>query len=293
MLESTRRVDTVVLDKTGTVTTGRMTLRDVVAASGTDEAELLRLAGALEDASEHPIARAVADAARERVGTLPAVEDFANVEGLGVQGIVDGHAVLVGRPRLLAEWSQHLTPELEEALADARSSGATAVAVGWDGAARGVLVVADAVKDTSAEAVSRFRDLGLRPILLTGDNRATAVAVAAEVGIADDDVIAEVLPADKVDVVQRLQGEGRVVAMVGDGVNDAAALAQADLGLAMGTGTDAAIAGERPDPGARRPAGRGRRRPPGAAYPRARSAATSSGPSPTTSRRSPWPPPGC
>ncbi len=242
VLESTRRVDTVVLDKTGTVTTGRMTLRDVVPAPGTEVDDLLRLAGALEDASEHPIARAVADAARERVGTLPAVEDFANLEGLGVQGVVDGHAVLVGRPRLLAEWSQHLDPELGAAFERAQASGGTAVAVGWDGAARGVLVVADTVKDTSAEAVSRFRELGLRPILLTGDNSAAATTVAAAVGIAEGDVIAEVLPADKVDVVKRLQAEGRVVAMVGDGVNDAAALAQADLGLAMGTGTDAAIA---------------------------------------------------
>jgi len=240
VLEQTRAVDTIVLDKTGTVTTGRMSLLDVVAADGEDRDEVLRLAGALEDASEHPIARAVADAARA-TGPLPAVEDFANVEGLGVQGVVDGHAVLVGRPRLLAEWSQHLTPDLEQALAAARSTGGTAVAVGWDGQARGVLVVADRVKETSAEAVARLRGLGLRPILLTGDHDAAARAVAAEVEIASDDVVADVLPADKVDVVKRLQAEGRVVAMVGDGVNDAAALAQADLGLAMGTGADVAI----------------------------------------------------
>ncbi|WP_344305711.1 heavy metal translocating P-type ATPase [Nocardioides bigeumensis] len=242
VLESTRRVDTVVLDKTGTVTTGRMSLRDVVVAEGVDERELLRLAGALEDFSEHPIARAVADAARSAdPGGLPSVEDFANVEGLGVQGVVDGHAVLVGRPRLLADWSQHLSPALQKAFDEAQADGGTAVAVGWDGADRGVLVVADTVKETSAEAIARFRELGLRPVLLTGDNRATALSVAEQVGIAEDDVVAEVLPADKVDVVKRLQAEGRVVAMVGDGVNDAAALAQADLGLAMGTGTDAAI----------------------------------------------------
>ncbi len=249
VLESTRLVDTVVLDKTGTVTTGEMRLRDVVAGDGEDADEVLRLAGALEDASEHPIARAVADAARERFGALPAVDGFANVEGLGVQGVVldgsgdDGssRAVLVGRPRLLAEWSQHLTPELEKALAEAQATGGTAVAVGWDGRARGIVVVADAVKPTSAEAIVRLRDLGLRPVLLTGDHEAVAHTVAAEVGIPEDAVIADVLPADKVDVVRRLQGEGRVVAMVGDGVNDAAALAQADLGLAMGTGTDVAI----------------------------------------------------
>jgi Cu+-exporting ATPase len=217
-----------------------MGLRDVVAAEGESEDEVLRLAGALEDASEHPIARAVADAARA-AGPLPAAEDFANVAGLGVQGVVDGHAVLVGRPRLLAEWSQHLPPELERALAAAQAGGGTAIAVGWDGSARGIVVVADEVKPTSAEAVARFRDLGLTPVLLTGDNEATARAVAAEVGIDADRVVAEVLPADKVDVVKRLQEEGRVVAMVGDGVNDAAALAQSDLGLAMGTGTDVAI----------------------------------------------------
>ena len=244
VLESTRRVDTIVLDKTGTVTTGRMALREVIAADGESADEVLRLAGALEDASEHPIARAVADAARA-AGPLPQVEDFANVEGLGVQGVIaDGdtsHAVLVGRPRLLEEWSQHLTPALERALLDAQARGGTAIAVGWDGKARGVVVVADEVKPTSAEAITRFRELGLTPVLLTGDNEATARTVAAEVGIDADRVIADVLPADKVDVVKRLQDEGKVVAMVGDGVNDAAALAQADLGLAMGTGTDVAI----------------------------------------------------
>ena len=235
VLESTRKADTIVLDKTGTVTEGRMTLTGVHVAEGEDEAEVLRLAGALEHASEHPIARAVAEAAKSDA----TVEDFANVEGLGVQGVVDGHAVLVGRPRLLEEWSQHLTPELQRALEQAQDAGRTAVAVGWDGRARAVLVVSDVVKPTSAEAVKELRRLGLTPILLTGDNERVARAVAAEVGI--DEVIAEVLPADKVDVVKRLQGEGKVVAMVGDGVNDAAALAQADLGLAMGTGTDAAI----------------------------------------------------
>jgi Cu+-exporting ATPase len=239
VLESTRRVDTVVLDKTGTVTTGRMSLTGVHVAGGVDEDEVLRLAGALEDASEHPIAAAVANAARERVGALPPVEDFRGVEGLGVQGVVDGHAVLVGRPALLEQWSVPLREELAEEQAAAEEQGRTAVAVAWDGEARAVLVVADTVKPTSAEAISRLRALGLSPVLLTGDNERSARAVAAEVGI--EDVVAEVLPADKVDVVKRLQEEGKVVAMVGDGVNDAAALAQADLGLAMGTGTDVAI----------------------------------------------------
>jgi Cu+-exporting ATPase len=247
VLESTRRVDTVVLDKTGTVTTGQMTLKEVVAADGENVDEVLRLAGALEHYSEHPIARAVAGAAADRMGTLPDVEDFTNVEGLGVQGIVVNgdrtHAVLVGRPRLLEEWSQRLPEDLQKAFDTAQSEGSTAIAVGWDGRARGVLVVADAVKPTSSEAIAQLRNLGLTPVLLTGDHRATAETVAREVGIdvSDDTVIADVMPADKVDVVKRLQDQGRVVAMVGDGVNDAAALAQADLGLSMGTGTDVAI----------------------------------------------------
>ncbi|WP_021595907.1 heavy metal translocating P-type ATPase [Actinomadura welshii] len=239
VLESTRRVDTIVLDKTGTVTTGRMALVDVVTADGVSEDEVLRLAGALENASEHPIAQAIAKGALERVGELGTVEDFANVEGLGVQGVVDGHGVLAGRPQLLAEWSQHLTADLERAMEKAQSLGHTAVAVGWDGEARAVVTVADQVKPTSREAVERLTALGLRPVLLTGDNETVARTVADTVGI--EEVIAEVLPQDKVDVVKRLQSEGRTVAMVGDGVNDAAALAQADLGLAMGTGTDVAI----------------------------------------------------
>ncbi|MEU2334687.1 heavy metal translocating P-type ATPase [Streptomyces sp. NPDC013172] len=239
VLESTRRVDTVVLDKTGTVTTGRMTLQDVYAAEGVDKDELLRLAGALEHASEHPIAQAIAAGAIERAGSLPVPENFENVAGLGVQGVVDGHAVLVGREKLLEEWVIGLPRELAEAKAAAEADGRTAVAVAWDGEARGVLTVADAVKDTSAEAVAELRRLGLKPVLLTGDNQLVAESVARAVGI--DEVIAEALPQDKVDVVRRLQNEGRTVAMVGDGVNDAAALATADLGLAMGTGADAAI----------------------------------------------------
>ncbi|MRX43063.1 heavy metal translocating P-type ATPase [Agromyces kandeliae] len=239
VLESTRRVDTIVLDKTGTVTSGRMSLAGVHAADGVDEADLLRLAGSLEHASEHPVAKAIADGAAARVGGLPTPESFENRPGLGVHGIVDGHLVLVGRRALLAEWAIDPDPEVEASAAAAEAEGRTVVVVAWDGRVRGALTVADAVKATSADAVGRLRRLGLEPILLTGDNATVARQVAAEVGI--EQVIADVLPADKAAVVARLQEEGRTVAMVGDGVNDAAALAQADLGIAMGTGSDVAI----------------------------------------------------
>ncbi len=239
VLESTKKVDTIVLDKTGTVTTGRMTLVDVIAADGTDPDELLRIAASLEDASEHPIAQAIAAGARDRGATLVAPEGFANREGLGVEGVVDGHAVVAGRARLLDDWAIHPDQQLLDAASTAEGEGRTAIHVGWDGQARGVLVVSDTIKDTSPEAIRRLKALGLRPVLLTGDNQRAARTVADQVGI--DEVIAEVLPQDKLDVVRRLQEEGRVVAMAGDGVNDAAALAQADLGLAMGTGTDVAI----------------------------------------------------
>jgi P-type Cu+ transporter len=229
ILESTREVDTVVLDKTGTVTTGVMSLVAVALADAEDRATVLGIAGAVEDASEHPVARAIARAAREELGSLPKLDAFANHEGLGVEGIVDGHGVQIGRPAFMADWALTVPAELAGA----------AILVAWDGKVRGALTVADTVKPTSAEAVRELRALGLRPVLLTGDNETTARSVAAEVGIAE--VIAEVLPSEKAAVIRRLQSEGRVVAMVGDGVNDAPALAQADLGLAIGTGTDVAI----------------------------------------------------
>jgi len=242
VLEQTRTIDTVVLDKTGTVTTGRMALVDVGTADGADRDEVLHLAGAVEAASEHPIARAIS-ATAAAAQDLPAVRDFAATGGLGVRGTVDidgtAHQVLVGRTGLLADAGIEIPDTLTQRKAAAEAGGGTAVLVAWDGVARGVLVVADAIKPTSAEAVRQLRALGLTPVLLTGDNAAVAGAVAAAVGI--DHVIAEVLPHEKVDVVARLQDEGKVVAMVGDGVNDAAALATADLGIAMGTGTDVAI----------------------------------------------------
>ncbi|NEE03372.1 heavy metal translocating P-type ATPase [Phytoactinopolyspora halotolerans] len=256
VLESTRRIDTILLDKTGTVTTGRMTLVDVVPAEGERREEVLRLAGALEDASEHPIARAIAGAARDEPAgdTLPAPSEFVNVEGLGVRGVVDGRSVVVGRPALLRQTSwetgsdddaarglQDLPSSLAGARAGAEAAGQTVVAVAWDGRVRGLLLVADTVKPTSAQAVTELRELGLTPMLVTGDNATVAGTVASSVGIGPDQVIAEVLPRDKLDVVAGLQSEGKVVAMVGDGVNDAAALARADLGLSMGTGTDVAI----------------------------------------------------
>ena len=239
VLESTRRVDTIVLDKTGTVTSGMMSLVDVIPADGVDRHELLRIGASLEDASEHPIARAIAEGARSKHLELWPVEGFVNREGLGVEGVVTTHAVVAGRPTLLDDWAVPRITTLDRAADAAQADGRTAIYVAWDGAARGVLVVADRVKTTSPQAVAELRDLGLRPVLLTGDNERAARAVARQVGI--DEVIADVLPADKLDVIRRLQSDGRVVAMAGDGVNDAAALAQADLGLAMGTGTDAAI----------------------------------------------------
>jgi P-type Cu+ transporter len=238
ILESTRRIDTVVLDKTGTVTTGEMTLLAVHAADGEDSDDVLALAGALESGSEHPIARAITRAATDKAA-VPGVEEFANQAGLGVTGIVDGRAVVLGRATLLADWSSPLPTELSQAMADAERDGRTAVAIAWDGKARGVLVVADAVKPTSKQAIAELRALGLTPVMLTGDNEAAAKKIAADVGI--DEVVAGVLPQGKVEVIERLQAEGKVVAMVGDGVNDAAALATADLGLSMGTGTDVAI----------------------------------------------------
>jgi Cu+-exporting ATPase len=242
VLESTRRVDTIVLDKTGTVTTGRMSVTGVHPADGENSAEVLELAGALEDASQHPIAQAIAAAASSDGTPLPPVDGFTNHDGHGVSGVVAGHAALVGRLSWLTDdWSLTAPGVLVAAAEHAETQGYTPVWVAWDGAVRGVIVVADTIKDTSAAAISQFRQLGLRPFLLTGDNRRAAHAVAAQVGIDPDDVIAEVLPADKVTAVKDLQAQGRTVAMVGDGINDAAALVQADLGLAMGTGTDVAI----------------------------------------------------
>ena len=258
-LERARRIDTIVLDKTGTVTEGRMTLTAVVPAAGETADEVLRIAAAIESASEHPIARAIVAGIHESPTTpllshnsdahegsnvgdsrnREGVADFRNLEGLGAQGIVGGRAVVIGRPALLEDWAAPLDPSLREQFDTASARGETVVAIAWDGKARGILAVADRVKDTSADAVRELKAIGLEPVLVTGDAEAPAHAVAKTVGI--DRVIAGVLPAEKVEVVKSLQQEGRSVAMVGDGVNDAAALAQADLGMAMGTGTDVAI----------------------------------------------------
>ncbi|MCG7597360.1 cation-translocating P-type ATPase [Mycobacterium sp. PSTR-4-N] len=239
VLESTRRVDTVIVDKTGTVTTGTMAMTGVIASEGEQPDEVLLIAGAVEAASEHPIARAISGGARDKLGNLPPVTSFENLRGLGVRGVVSDRTVLLGRPRLFDEQGFAVAADVRVAVQRAESEGHTAVIVGWDGRARGVVTVADTVKATSAEAVSLLEQLGLTPIMVTGDNEAVARAVAAEVGI--EQVVAGVVPQEKVDTVIRLQREGKVVAMVGDGVNDAAALAQADLGLAMGSGTDVAI----------------------------------------------------
>jgi P-type Cu+ transporter len=241
-LESTRRVDTVLLDKTGTVTTGRMTLAGVTAAPGVPERELLRFAAAVESASEHPVGAAITAGVAARLGEPPATAaaDFSAHPGQGVSAVVEGHAVLAGRAAWLAgQWALSIPPPLAARADAAERTGHTVTFVAWDGAVRGVLTVADALKPTSAAAVATLRAMGLRPVLLTGDNERAARAVAASAGI--DDVIAGVLPSGKVEVIRRLQAQGRTVAMAGDGINDAAALAQADLGLAMGTGTDAAI----------------------------------------------------
>jgi P-type Cu+ transporter len=246
-LESTRAVDTIVLDKTGTVTTGRMSLVDVAAAPGEDTGELLRLAGAAEEPAAHPVAAAIAAGARQRLAGpgspgagLPRAEEFTSYPGLGVTAVVEGHAVAVGRASWLADqWALPVPGSLASRAAQAEAAGQSTVFAAWDGAVRGVLIVADTVKPTSAAAIARLRGMGLRPVLLTGDNERSARFAARAVGI--DEVIAGVLPEGKAVAVKELQAAGRVVAMAGDGVNDAAALAQADLGLAMGTGSDAAI----------------------------------------------------
>jgi Cu+-exporting ATPase len=238
-LEHTRQITTIVLDKTGTITEGRMEVAALIPSDGFAEEHVLRLAAGAEDASEHPIARAVAEHGRAQLGAVPEAQSFINQAGLGVQAVVDGHAVLVGHPAFLAEWAIALPDELTTAAEQLEDSGATVVAVAVDGSAAGVIAVADQVKATSAEAIAELRDFGLQPVLLTGDNERAARTVAHQVGI--ERVLAGVLPDGKAQEITRLQQEGEVVAMVGDGVNDAPALAQADLGLAIGTGTDVAI----------------------------------------------------
>ena len=239
VLEHTRQVTSIVLDKTGTITEGKMAIAELVPADGVSEEELLRLAASAEDASEHPIARAIAEHGRERLGTLPVAEHFSARAGRGIEAVVDGHVIVIGQPSLLNDWGATLPRTLAAEAERLESNGSTVVAVAWDGESRGLIAVADRVKATSRQAVSQLRALGLSPVLLTGDNERTARSVAAEVGI--DRVLANVLPEDKVAEITRLQAAGEVVAMVGDGVNDAPALAKADLGISIGTGTDVAI----------------------------------------------------
>jgi soluble P-type ATPase len=239
VLERSKRVDTVVFDKTGTLTKGQMALTDVVVDDGADEDELLRRAAAVEDASEHPVGRAVVEGARDRGLSLSAASEFRSVAGHGVRACVEGFVVCVGRRKLMAEAGLAIPPALEERALHLEGEGKTAIFAGWDGQARGVLAVADTLKDDAPAAVAELRSMGIEVVMITGDNRATATAIGQKVGI--DRILAEVLPVDKVSEVRRLQGEGRVVAMVGDGVNDAPALVQADLGIAIGTGTDVAI----------------------------------------------------
>ena len=243
VLQSTRRIDTVVFDKTGTVTSGVMQLVDIICAQGSTRNEILLYAGALEHASEHPVARAIAKAALTELGQLPDVTDFESSPGMGTTGVVNGRKVMVGRESLFGKTMVIIPSDLRSALTNSRNSGNTAVLVVVDGAVKAVCVVADQPKATSAIAIAELRKLGLRSVLLTGDNHATAVAIAQQVGIDADEqhVIAGVLPDEKVRVVSDLQQRGYAVAMVGDGVNDAAALAQADVGIAMGTGTDVAM----------------------------------------------------
>jgi len=239
VLERSKRVDTVVFDKTGTLTKGSMTLTDVVAAADEDEDDVVRRAAAIEAGSEHPVGRAVVDGGRERLGSLPPAQDFAAVTGHGVRGTVSGAVVHVGRAKLLQEAGLMGCTELDEHAARLEGEGKTAIFVGWEGRARGVLAVADTLKDEAPAAVDELRAMGIDVVMITGDNRRTAASIAEQVGI--DRVLAEVLPADKVQEVRRLQDDGRVVAMVGDGINDAPALVQADLGIAIGSGTDVAI----------------------------------------------------